>query len=34
MRREGSASAVFARSSEMRAGLSMVNATGSDGGDE
>ena len=31
MRREGSASAVFARSREMRAGLSMVNATGSDG---
>jgi hypothetical protein len=34
MRREGSAIAVFARSSEMRAGLSMVNVTGSLGGEE
>ena len=34
MRRDGSASAVFARSREMRAGLSMVNATGSEGGAE
>ncbi len=32
MRRDGSASAVFARSSEIRAGLSIVNATGSAGG--
>ena len=32
MRRDGRASVVFARSSEMRAGLSMVNATGSAGG--
>jgi hypothetical protein len=34
MRREGSASAVFGRSKEMRAGLSMVNDRGSVAGPE